>query len=210
MHVDVTRDHGRLLFRSPSRQATTPEPSSAPVPLETAELERELGDVRALWHDIALGDGGVTTLEGEPDQLQQQLRRLAIAGQHLWVALFMRESTGSLALVGDLLKRHPPAPGSVIQVSVDRSAADFVFPWALLYDRPVPRTEAEPIDPAGLWGFRYVIEQQIPAQPRQTLRLAERGDPLRLGFMLWKQFRNARDEIELMRRFVENPAAALR
>ena len=210
MHVDVTRVHGSLVFRftfpvGDDRGAVF----CAPVPLESAELEHELGDIRALWYDIALGADYATTLEGEPDQLRQQLRRLAIAGQHLWVALFMRQITGSLARVGDLLKRHPPAPGSVIQVSVDRSAADFVFPWALLYDRPVPPTEAEPIDPQGFWGFRYVVEQQIPAPPRQTLRRVERVDPVRMGFMLWKQFRNAREEIELMRSFERDSGGGL-
>ena len=111
MHVEVTRVRGRLLFRftfpaGDHRGAVF----CAPVPFESAELERELGDVRALWYDIALGDGYATTLEGEPDQLQQQLRRLASAGHRLWVALFMRQITGSLARVGELLERNPPVP----------------------------------------------------------------------------------------------------
>jgi hypothetical protein len=122
---------------------------------------------------------------------------LAEEGQNLWKKLFQGKIEGSLFDVGEWLRTHPLEKDGIIQVTFSERTKDFVFPWALLYDKSLPNNRYSYPDPEGFWGFRFCIEQ-IHANERGVDRALELSDKLRLAFMLWEQFPNARDQINLM------------
>src|SRR6266566_5802067 len=98
------------------------------------------------------------------------------------------------------LEEHPLKEGSLIQISVENKhdAANFIFPWTLIYDRPLPKRDYELPELEGFWGIRYCIEQQLPGIPREPDKPIHIDDRLKLEFMLWNQFRNAKLENDLM------------
>jgi hypothetical protein len=149
--------------------------------------------VRKIWLSIAHSQTLLRQLEGDPDEFIDQVRRLAKAGRDLWVKLFKRERNSSIYLIGQWLEEHPLPQDGLIQISIDREAHSFVFPWALLYDRPIPLEKWALTDLEGFWGLRYCIEQQLQLDDLMAGSDApiQVQDPMKLAFMLWKEFPNA-------------------
>ncbi len=72
----------------------------------------------------------------------------------------------------------------------------FLFPWAFLYDQPLPKSHEMP-EIHGFWGYRYAIEQHITgASHADTPK--EIDDCLKIAFMLWEGFPNAEEQKKLM------------
>ena len=165
-----------------------------------SDLEDQLIAIRRHWYDIAMGETFSATVEGTPNQFLPAVRKLAEAGRRLWVALFEREAKSAIYQIGQWLQEHPPARDSVIQVSVGSDAMDFVVPWSLIYDRPVPQKEYELPDIEGFWGIRYCVEQRLPKFMEGTEAPAASEPEIKMAFMLWEQFRNATEQKDLMRR----------
>ncbi len=210
MHIDITRQGEHYLFHFAFyNEADQKLVFTAPARLTPEDLEDELVGIRDTWYKIAMSRTFTQGLEGDEDEFRRYIRELARAGRGLWTRLFEHEPDSALYQIGAWLEGHPLKPGGILQISLAQDAADFVFPWALIYDRPVPRKEYELPDLEGFWGVRYVIEQKLPA-PRKGTDEPVRVEPqLKLGFMLWEQFRNAREQQDLMKKLVASSGGKL-
>jgi hypothetical protein len=203
MHVDVTRHGEHYLFHFAFYNDVEDRlVFSAPARLTAAELEDDLVTIRNLWYDIAMSPTFTRQLEGDPDEFRADVRRLAKAGRDLWATLFRREAGGALFQVGQWLQEHPLQRDAIVQISLSPDAGDFVFPWALIYDRQVPRKDYELPDLEGFWGVRYCVEQQLP-MVKGADDPVHLDQELILGFMLWEQFRNVAEQKKLMQRLAE-------
>lgn len=187
------------------------DPEAAGV-LMTAKLhlrDTDLGDLlasaRNLWTDIAIRTTFATQLDGAFD-FKHSVARLAELGQRLWNRLFLEHAESALALIHDWLKDHPLEPGSIVQISIDEDAEDFVFPWALLFDRPAPKdaSEVDEQTPWGFWGVRYNLEQKYCRRASRSEKPIPVREHLRIGFMLWDRFTFANEQISLMQEFVRD------
>ncbi len=210
LHIDINKKGDRFLFtfafyKSPDQKMVL----TASAHLPAAYLEDILMNVRRIWYDIAMSRTFTEQLEGEKDEFVASVRRLAKAGQNLWTKLFMLEKESSIYKIGQWLKSHPIKPGGIIQVSLHKDAASFVFPWALIYYKDIPRKEYELPDINGFWGLQYCIEQQLPNRNKGTDKPVQIPDKLKLGFMLWEEFRNADKEISLMENLKARSAGRL-
>jgi hypothetical protein len=192
MHIDVTRKEDHFQFNFAFYNKSDKKIIfSAPVRLAPTDLEDNLINVRKIWYDIALSKTYSPSLEGDKNEFITNIRRLAEAGHALWINLFKLERASALFQVGKWLESHPLEPDGIVQVTTDNDAASFVFPWSLMYDRPLPSKKYELPDLHGFWGIRYCVEQNVPAQFRGSDTPAKAQKRLKMEFMLWKQFRNA-------------------
>lgn len=209
MHIGLERDGDFFLFRFTFfNEERGKIEFAAPVALSASDLEDLLVGARRIWLRLALGEAYSTRLEAENEDFTRMVRLLATLGRNLWTRLFSFKTASALARVGKWLEAHPLSDGALIHVSVDRDASQFVFPWALLYDRPLPKENWKLPDPEGFWGMRYIVEQRSTELPRGSdepdLRTA-----LRIGNFQWKGFRNATLENDMMARFREQGQGAL-
>jgi hypothetical protein len=210
MHVDITRRGGEFLFHFAFyNQADQKLVFTAPARLTPADLEDQLVTVRNMWYDIAMSPAFIQGTQGDEDEFRAQVRRLAQAGRRLWVMLFKRERGSALYQIGQWLEEHPLARDGIIQISLGEDAADFVFPWGLVYDGAIPRKAYELPDLEGFWGVRYCIEQGLPNVVKADDQPLLLQDQLHMGFMLWEQFRNAEDQKQLMQQLVQRSAGQL-
>ena len=209
MHVDITRQGEHYLFNFAFKNDAKQElVFTAPARLQSTELESELISIRKIWYDIAMSKTFSEQIEGDSDEFLANVRRLAKAGRRLWVALFRQDRHSALYRIGQWLEDHPLQQDGIVQISVDEDAASFVFPWALIYDREVPEKDCELPAPEGFWGMRYCIEQQLLTGSRGTDKPIH-VEELKLAFMLWEEFRNAKEERQLMQRLVQQSAGKL-
>jgi HEAT repeat protein len=193
LHIDVSRADSNYLLRF-TWQGESSNVISLPAPsfLQPRELGEIIEDARRKLLQVTMSDAYAFNLEPGANEYLEAMRTLATAGRDLYSALFQRKHRSAIAEVGRLLSRIPPPAGSVIQISVARKASDFLFPWALLYDAPIPADPWEEPDPDGFWGMRYCIEQRLPGpQPGPSAKEKARPTPLRMAFMLWEQFVNS-------------------
>jgi hypothetical protein len=209
LHIDITRRGGDYLFNfaffdDEEQKAVF----TAPARLHATDLEDELLTVRRTWYDIATGRAFTTRLEGDEEEFLGDLRRLARAGRALWVKLFKRDVNGSMYRVGQWLEKHPLPSGGIIQVSLGHDAADFVFPWSLIYDRTVPDENYRLPDAEGFWGVRYCIEQVLPG-PQDADEPAEVAGGVKLDFVQCERFSNIALQHEMLRRLAERSQGRL-
>jgi hypothetical protein len=170
---------------------------TTPLRVETAELEDAVASVRTLWSEIAMGETFMHGLVGDADRFLVTIRELAMAGRRLWTMLFRRDTTSAIFAVGKWLEEHSPPNDSVMQIAMEDKDIDLVFPWALMYDRPVPPENHRLPDLSGFWGLRYQIEQR-PFGSTQIDDHPVPADSLRLAYMLWEQFRNAHQHTQYL------------
>jgi hypothetical protein len=129
-------------------------------------------------------------LEGDRERFARQMWRLARLGRGLWTALFEREMDSALWHVGNWLEANLKREG-IIQVTVDRDAQSFMFPWNLLFDGELPEREGDMPSLHGFWGYRYAIEQRLPTPLTGPASSIWSDEPVRLddgfeiGFVLW-------------------------
>jgi CHAT domain len=97
-----------------------------------------------------------------------------------------------------------------VQVTVRKEARQFIFPWALLYPKAVPEQTHLLPEPRDFWGWRYVIEQRVGDPTRYTDMPVPVDGQLNLAFMLWQEFRNAKQQEELMADLVSRSAGKLK
>jgi CHAT domain len=203
MHVDIRKEEDRFLCNFTFFNETEQKIElAAPIHLRATDLEDALLTIRQLWYDIAMSKTFTQKLEGDTDEFLDYIRKFAKAGRNLWTNLFKIEQRSSMFHIGKWLEKHPLKLGAIIQISLDENATDFLFPWSLLYDKKVPKKEYELPDLQGFWGLRYCIEQRLPNQISGSDAPIQIDDKLKLGFMLWEQFRNAAQEKALMERLM--------
>jgi hypothetical protein len=189
LHVEVSKQgtNYRFHFAIVDERRVERIAFSGTARIQASDLEDDLVRIRGLWDAIATSHTLTTSLKGDEDFFIGQLRDLATAGGNLWTRLFRQEANSSMSRIGDWLTKNPLPPGVAIQVSTTDEASDFVFPWALLYDRGIPEKVYELPDPEGFWGLRYCIEQRMPISRRYGSPGTPSGAPLFLSF-----FRNQR------------------
>lgn len=207
MHIDITKQNERFLFNFAFYNNLAQKVEfTAPIYLPTPDLEDALLTIRKTWYDIAMSKTFTERVEGDDEEFLANIHRLAKAGRNLWTKLFQLNSNNSMYKVGKWLEDNPLQKGAIIQVSLAENATEFVFPWTLIYDRKVPREKYMLPDPEGFWGLRYCIEQQLPNQNKGTDKPVQIQNKLRVGFMLWEQFRNANMQKALMENWIRcNP-----
>jgi HEAT repeat protein len=207
MHIDISKENERFIFNFAFYNNLDQKVEfTAPIYLPAPDLEDALLTIRQTWYDIAMSKTFAERVEGDDEEFLTNIRRLAKAGRNFWMKLFKIDSDSSMHKVGKWLEDNPLQKGAIIQVSLAENAKDFVFPWALVYDQKVPKKDYELPDPEGFWGLRYCIEQQLPNQNKGTDKPVQIQDKLRVGFMLWEQFRNANTQKALMENWTQcNP-----
>ncbi|WP_135611479.1 HEAT repeat domain-containing protein [Methanococcoides sp. AM1] len=215
MHIDISRRRENYYFTFAFYKALKRKVEfSAPVPLSENDLESDLVCIRKLWYDIALSDTFSNQVEGNKFEFYKNMQKLAKEGRGLWTKLFRQETNSAMYKIGKWLEKHPLEEGGIIQISIQEEASNFVFPWALLYDRDVAKRASE-LEYEGFWGLRYCIEQQPPGYFRSPID-AENPVPLRkpdephsfqsslkMAFMLWEKFRNAKEQKTLMKKLAK-------
>lgn len=130
------------------------------------DFKRLLGEIRDHWLTVGL-DVYNAGLNPKDDQAgAKQLESLAKAGSQLWTLLFETGPvTGAARKLGTALKKDPLPDNARISVKLSESARDFVFPWQLLFDRPIE--DGKPINLRGFWGMRYDVSQHVSLAARR-------------------------------------------
>jgi CHAT domain len=205
MHIHIRKENDRFLFNFTFYNNLDQKVEfTAPIYLPAPDLEDALLTIRKTWYDIAMSKTFTERVEGDDDEFLTNIRRLAKAGRTLWMKLFKLDINNSMYKVGKWLEENPLLNGAIIQISLADNATDFVFPWSLIYDRPIPKKDYELPELEGFWGLRYCIEQQLPTPNRNTDKPFQIQDKLRVGFMLWDQFSNANEQKTLMKNWTQD------
>ena len=199
LHIEVSRPGADYVFAFTLADRLHREITlTGSASLRAPQLEDSLLVCRRLLEEIALSDTFLKRMDGTDGEWRAHLSHLARAGRDLWIRLFKSTPRSALATIGRMLEQNPLVDGGMVQVSIRQEAADFVFPWSLLYDRPLPEKSWETPDPAGFWGARYPIEQFVSNVARDDDAPIDVAGPLKMMFVLWQNFRNAADEVKLM------------
>lgn len=131
----------------------------ASINLTPAQVAELIADARDRLHDIVFAkvDGRFIYQDTLtiPDAIHADvLKRLETLGRRLFDGLFYGPRCGPDARqMGDLLRELSRRNRLRIEVVADQ----FIFPWALLYDRR-RQQDGDGVDPEGFWGFKHVIE----------------------------------------------------
>jgi HEAT repeat protein len=201
MHIEVRRLGANYQLTFTLGADPGPELAlTAATRLKATDLEDAIERFRRKFESLATSETYLQGVKGKRGEFQNALHDLAKMGRSLWTSLFSAKPGGALDVISQRLQQQPLPDGSMIQVSVQEEAGDFLFPWSLLYDRTVPDA-AFKTDPKGFWGLRYPIEQRIANIRAETDSAREVDDRLRLLFMLWKGFRNTESQIAMMNSF---------
>jgi hypothetical protein len=124
------------------------------VDLRREDLTHLITKARRQLYNIARSTEYQSDMAGTPAIYRRSMKALATVGRQLYLKLFkLRDKDSAGAVVAQWMEENLTRDARV--EIVDR-AQDFVFPWALIYDRS-PWDGAE-VDPDGFWGVRYQIE----------------------------------------------------
>lgn len=95
----------------------------------------------------------------KPEDHQVTLEALARIGRDLFRGLFQKSGSEARQM-GDLLQKLSQ---DGVQLNIEVVAQNFIFPWALVYDKP----GTQPASADGFWGFKHIIhhlpEASFPA-----------------------------------------------
>jgi hypothetical protein len=218
MHIDVTpEDQGysfKFTFRNDNSREVVFVGSSA---LSSKALESAISEVRTALLDVVMfiNDfrAGQTERPLNDEQAVLKLRHLAWTGRKLWSLIFESgPEGGDLWNIGVWLREHPLQDGGIIQVSVDRGATSFVFPWNLVYDGDLEDLNdalGRPQLPEPdrfwnhFWGLHYVIEQRI-SEWHTTLgkhsACSDANGP-EIGFLTW-MFADSAEQEQMIKQMV--------
>ena len=199
MHIEVRRPGPDYKLTFTLGADPGPELAlTATTPLKATDLEDTIEGFRRKFESLATSKTYLQGVKGKLGEFQNALHDLAKMGRGLWTNLFKAKPGNALDVIGRHLQQEPLPFGSMIQVSVQEEAADFLCPWSLFYDRTVPDA-AYKTDANGFWGLRYPIEQRVaniraePDAPREVAGV------LHLLFMLWEDFRNTQSQLAMMK-----------
>jgi hypothetical protein len=200
MNVHITRDQHMFRFRFTLSAASTQNQIvlSAESELSSLTLEGHILEARSTLETLALRNY-VDPEQETKGRVREAMRSLASVGRGLWRALFKGDPASDLAIIGTALQETPLATDSLVQISMPGLNTGFLYPWALLYDRPLPDEDHLLPDPAGFWGYRYAIEQQLGVTSRRPDAATSLRLPLNMAYMLWEAFPNAADQTRFLR-----------
>jgi hypothetical protein len=95
------------------------------------------------------------SVPGAREVFRTFLDEMAVLGSRACDRLFQSEDGQVLRAALDEHLR----PGDLIQIAIDRNAAEFVWPWAWLYGKTIDPSHRFRADANLFWGYRFVIEQ---------------------------------------------------
>lgn len=121
------------------------------------------------------------------DKFLDDMSRL---GNELWLSVFRGLNGPRLATMIDY---ELTRPGDIVQVWIDRSALDFVFPWPWLYPEHLIAGKHHEVDIRQFWGYRFVVEQLRQLTEDKRPASVVTGEPLRIAGAL-HNFPTAGDE----------------
>lgn len=205
LHIEVDRrDNAYVLTFTTQVPGLEKIAVSGPAWLTPQQLEPIIVGARKTLMGIAASTTLAANVDGVDSEYQDQLAKLADFGSQLWTLLFRLNPQSALYKIGQWIEETPPADGSSIEVSITGNAADFVFPWALLYDREL--SDQAPACEQGFWGLRYVIEQRITVRtaPEQPIPVP----PLELGLLMWR-FKQAKEQAAFLADLLSQAKATL-
>lgn len=221
--VDVELDQrdGSIDFRFLDRTQGNQELAFYDTTLQPAALGDAINGVRKQLCST-LVDGYLGQVEGNLEQLNTWLPKLAHAGHNLYRRLLPQNKGGLLEDDRGEKLQAALKPNAVIQVNP--VLGKVTIPWALLYERKVkPSSQTHVCDrfashdldctncplkddpkivcPHAFWGYRYSIEQ-LPcwvsnkhSAPLALVRQIPNNQPLSLSFNVWRDFQLWRDHI---------------
>jgi hypothetical protein len=210
LHIHITKASDEYYFTFTfiaKNENLEPIELHARTPVTPEDLREELERIRAKWLECALEKVG-SDIRLENAKATLAFRQLAEAGADLWAFLFRRAPAGgAFRSIERQLINNPLPEDARIQITMDRSARDFVFPWSLLYDQELSDADA---NPKGFWGLRYVIEQQS----RDGIELPDRlgttkHPPLELSFFLYDRLTYSSDQKSMIACMVKDSAGRL-
>jgi HEAT repeat protein len=210
LHIDVEKPGNNfaltftLIDHRGNNLALTGSTDLTPVDLEDMLLR-----AREIFETLSLSKTFVQGVEGKLGEWRDGLRALACHGNSCWKTLFKQDVQGSLFLIGKFLEENPPEEDGIIQVTIHKEARQFIFPWSLLYPKAVPEQKYLLPETRDFWGWRCVIEQRIGEATSDTDVPVWLDGKLNLAFMLWEEFRNAKDQEQLMSDLVSRSAQML-
>jgi hypothetical protein len=203
MNVHITKEGETFRFRF-----TVADQSSsggvvltAVSELSSLTLEGHILQARAVLEELSLRNY-VDPESETKGRVREVMRSVAVLGQALWRALFKSDPSSDLAVIGSALREYTLPENSLVQISMPGLSTGFLYPWALLYDRPLPEESHEIPDPRGFWGYRYAIEQQLGVTTRRPDRAAPCPRPMSVAYMLWDSFPNAADQTRFLQQLV--------
>lgn len=208
-HIDVTLEDGAFTLTLAFRKDQPGEARfRARLKVKPPALEDALVRVREVLAGISAEPLFNRMLEGTQYMRARHLRTLAAEGRRLWGMLFDQDIDGAASELARMLKETPLPPDSRLQVSLERGAEEFVFPWALLFPGELPEEpQAPPAD--AFWGTRYELEVRTD----ETRVRAERPLPtdagVKLAFAL-HPFDNAAEQAALLARLEAESGGKLR
>ncbi len=115
------------------------------------DLERLLEMAREFWTDKALTTFATKLSINKYKYARDALPGMLALGHRAWRTLFGTGIERDSQRLGTWISELDLAEGTVIRVTTDDDASDFVFPWQVMLH---PGRE----DAAGLWGLRFPIE----------------------------------------------------
>jgi hypothetical protein len=207
-HIQVSRAENtyRVAVTIERQDGTNVKAEAFTQFVDEKTLETILGNVRDFWIRCALDDFG-KDLDATPQLREKVLGELADIGHKLWRLLFHTgpRDGGALEAVGRFLMENAPPQGALVQVTLERGAHNFIFPWTLLH----PPDPDHP-DPTAFWGVRYAIEQQVrtSAYPPGD-RDDQQPSPFALRFALYGNFKQSADQRQLIEHLAASAAGAL-
>jgi chaperonin GroEL len=160
------------------------------------DLRRLLVKVRDFWTDLVITNyaGQLTVTRSTFGQYLGRLREL---GLEAWSLLFdtrYADQRGASEALGELLTTLELSEDCHIQITYERTAGDFIFPWAILY----PPSDGSAVDPLRFWGARYRIEQVVNGPKLDKLT----DEPIKVLFALDPGFGNSALQEELFKEYV--------
>jgi CHAT domain len=216
MHIDISHSEQgyKLTFTLLKRKVDEEDGEQSQLALTgytsvpETDLESILVAVRKALLKISSSPCYDKNLEcADSYEFAQAMRELVTLGCKLWTKIFRYDIHGSLFHIGEWLQNHPLPERSIIQISHDGTAPQFVLPWNFLYEGEPPDDSAE-ADYRQLWGLRYSIEQRIPGcRPLSDEPMAVNG-ALDAALLVW-QFPESLNQRQLLERVAAQSSGRL-
>ncbi len=192
MNIHIARQEGVYFI-----QFTLEGTGSGPIVLRaqskltSKDFEDSLVQLRETLENLVLEDY-LQQVDNSSGKFREAIRKLAKIGRQLWLALFRNEPGSALDIVGKALRDRPLEEGGLIQISMPGIQSGFLYPWAFLYDRAIPKEIYVLPDLRGFWGYRYSIEQHLPEVAKTTDATEQMKNCMRMALMLGRNFRTRR------------------
>lgn len=163
--------------------------------LPASSLDDFVTRFRIILLDLVFG-ASLAQIDLSADDRDDVLKALSILGTDIVTRLFDYQNGGDFYQLGQMIS-DVLGDASIIQISLNQGAEDFVFPWQILTVNSYTDTD-EKVDPLNLWGYRFVIEVKRSGDGVDT-RLPTLRDrrPIRISYGHWHFANEAKHQARL-------------